>query len=150
MVEVRAAKPEDAGAWLQLRHALWPEGSEAEHREEIDRFFARGVQRDSSAVLLAEDDDGRILGFAELSLRPYAEGCRSSPVAYLEGWFVLPEARGQGLGRALVAASETWGRSQGCTEFGSDTSPDNEISAAAHRAMGFTEVGLVRGFRKEL
>jgi len=39
MITVRPAKPSDAAAWLRLRHALWPEGSEAEHREEIDRFF---------------------------------------------------------------------------------------------------------------
>ncbi len=35
MITVRPAKPRDAAAWLQLRHALWPEGSEAEHRDEI-------------------------------------------------------------------------------------------------------------------
>lgn len=150
MVTVREVKPEDASAWLQLRHALWPEGSKAEHGEEISRFFAGEFPRNPWVVLLAEDDDTRILGVAELSLRPYAEGCRSNPVAYLEGWFVLPEARGHGVGRALVAAAETWGRSQGCTEFASDTSPDNDVSAAAHRFLGFADVGTVRCFRKEL
>ncbi len=81
MVTVRAAKPEDASAWLQLRRALWPEDSEGEHREEIERFFAGEFPRRPWAVLFAEDRGGRILGFAELSLRPYAEGCRSSSVA---------------------------------------------------------------------
>ena len=150
MVAVRMAKPGDVGVWLKLRQALWPESSEAEHCEEIDRFFAGESSRSPWAVLLAEDDHGRILGFVELSLRPYAEGCRSTPVAYLEGWYVLPEARRQGVGGALVMSAEVWGRSQGCTEFASDTPVDNEVSAAAHRALGFVEVGTVRCFRKDL
>jgi aminoglycoside 6'-N-acetyltransferase I len=101
-------------------------------------------------VLVAEGRDGRLLGFTELSIRPYAEGCRTHRVAYLEGWYVCPEARRQGVGKALVAASEEWGRSQGCTEFASDTQPDNEISSSAHRALGFTDLGLVRCFIKRL
>jgi len=149
MITVRPAKPADAAAWLQLRHALWPERSEAEHREEIDGFF-RGDLAEPLAVLLAEDGAGRPLGLAELSIRAYAEGCRSDRVAYLEGWFVAPNARGRGVGRALIAAAEEWGRSQGCREFASDAQPDNEVSAAAHRALGFVEVGLVRCFRKDL
>jgi aminoglycoside 6'-N-acetyltransferase I len=149
MITVRPATRSDALAWLQLRHALWPEASEAEHREHIERFFA-GDARDPLAVLLAEEGAGRAVGLAELSIRAYAEGCRSDRVAYLEGWFVAPKARGRGVGRALIAAAEEWGRSQGCREFASDAQPDNEVSAAAHRALGFVEVGLVRCFRKDL
>jgi aminoglycoside 6'-N-acetyltransferase I len=149
MLTVRPATPSDAAVWLHLRHALWPEGSEAEHRLEIDRFFA-GQAHEPTAVLLAEDHRGRAIGLAELSIRSHAEGCRSDRVAYLEGWYVVPEARGAGVGRALIDAAEEWGRSQGCREFASDTEPGNDVSAAAHRALGFTEVGLVRCFRKDL
>ena len=136
--------------WGRLRHALWPEDSEAHHLEEIDRFFASEFPREPWAVFLAEDDSGSIVGFAELSIRPYAEGCQSRRVAYLEGWFVVPERRGQGAGRALVAAGERWGRAQGSTELASDTDPANELGATAHRAVGFEDVGLVRCFRKDL
>ncbi len=149
MTDVRAVHPADAAAWLELRRALWPEGSVAEHREEIAQFFA-GEAPEPLAVLLALDGAGCPVGFAELSIRANAEGCRSDRVAYLEGWFVVPEARRHGVGRALVAAAEEWGRSQGCREFASDTEPDNDISAAAHGALGFSEVGLVRCFRKDL
>ena len=149
MIAVRSAKPVDAAAWLQLRHALWPGHSAAEHRAEIDRFFA-GDAREPLAVLLAEDGTGCPVGFAELSIRAYAEGCSTDGVAYLEGWFVVPNARGQGVGRALIEAAEQWGRAQGCRELASDAEPDNEVSAAAHRALGFDDVGLVRCFRKDL
>ena len=149
MITVRPAKQSDAAAWLQLRHALWPEGSQTDHREAIDRFLG-GDAREPLAVLLAEDGTGCSIGLAELSIRGDAEGCHSDRVAYLEGWFVVPKARGHGVGRALVAAAEEWGRSQGCCEFASDSQRDNEVSAAAHRALGFIEVGLIRCFRKDL
>jgi RimJ/RimL family protein N-acetyltransferase len=53
-------------------------------------------------------------------------------------------------GRALVAAAEAWGRREGCSEFASDADPNNEASIAAHRALGFADVGLIRCFRKTL
>ncbi len=61
-----------------------------------------------------------------------------------------PEARPQGVGRALVTASEEWSRQQGCSEFASDTNPDNRVSIAAHRALGFAEAGVVLCFHKDL
>ena len=53
-------------------------------------------------------------------------------------------------GKALISASEAWGRSQGCLEFASDAHPDNDVSTSAHRAVGFADVGMVRCFRMEL
>src|SRR5437660_11767174 len=119
----RRAPARHAASWLELRHALWPVGSQAEHRETIARFLA-GDAQEPIAVLLAEDGAGGPVGLAELSIRPYAEGCQGDRVAYLEGWFVVPGARGRGVGRALIAAAEDWGRAQGCREFASDAEPD--------------------------
>lgn len=149
MVVIRSVARSDAAAWLRMRLALWPEGSEEEHRTEIEEFLA-GLARAPLAVLLAEDEDGRLVGFAELSIRWCAEGCRTDRVAYLEGWYVVPEVRRCGVGRALIAAAKEWARAQSCSEFASDAGPDDEVSAAAHRAAGFTEVGLVRCFRMDL
>lgn len=129
-----------------MRCALWPEGSEAEHRAEVERFFA-GALREPLATLVAVER-GRVIGFAELSIRTYAEDCVTDHVAYLEGWYVVPEARRNGVGRALVAAAEAWGRAQGCAEFASDALIDNDVSAAAHRALGFEETVRIRCFRK--
>ena len=149
MVAIRPVATSDAASWLRLRCALWPDGSESEHRGEIEQFLA-GQSSEPQAVLLAVEESGSVVGLAELSIRPCAEGCRTNRVAYLEGWYVEPEVRGQGIGRALVEAAEEWGRDQGCAEFASDTEPDNEISRLAHRALGFEDVGMVRCFRKDL
>lgn len=145
---IEPASPADRDAWLDMRGQLWP-GSRHTHASDVDRFFA-GEGRDPEGTLIARDNAGRALGFAELSIRSYAEGCDTDNVAFLEGWFVVPEARGRGVGRALIAACEDWARSQGCTEFASDAQPDNETSIAAHLALGFADEGLVRCFSKKL
>jgi aminoglycoside 6'-N-acetyltransferase I len=150
VIRVRSAKVEDASSWLAMRLALWPDGSEAEHREEIDRFLADQAGGRPAEVLVAEDSSRGVVGFAELAIRPYAEGCISDRVAYLEGWFVESDSRRQGTGRALVIAAEAWGRAQGCSEFASDAAPENDVSIRAHGALGFTDAGLVRCFHKNL
>ena len=49
-----------------------------------------------------------------------------------------------------MLAAEDWGRERGCTEFASDTDTGNDVSSAAHHALGFTDVGTVRCFKKDL
>src|SRR5688572_9037711 len=114
---IRPAQQTDRDSWERMRQALWP-SAPAEHAEEIDRYFA-GRLREPVEVLLAFDE-GSAVGFIELSIRAYAEGCLSDRVAFIEGWYVDSAARLQGVGAALVGAAESWARSQGCTELGSD------------------------------
>jgi len=148
---VRHVTESDRAAWLEMRRTLWPEHGD-NHSVEVARFLT-GELRNPLAVLLAsrEDESGvRIVGFAELNIRPYAEGCSTDRVGFLEGWFVVPDARRQGVGRALVVAAEEWAAAQGCTEFASDTLVDNDASVAAHHALGFEEVEIIRCFKKDL
>jgi aminoglycoside 6'-N-acetyltransferase I len=148
-IRVTRDDPSLRDTWLRMRCELWPEGSTHEHRLEIDRYFA-GERRHLQAVLFAHDTDGCAVGFAELNIRPYAEGCSTDRVAFLEGWYVAAGARGRGFGAALVAEAERWARERGCTEFASDVVAGNTASAAAHRALGFDQVGTIICFRKDL
>ena len=148
MPNVRAAQPVDLEEWIRLRVALWPDELE-EHRAAAERFFA-GDRHEPAEVLLAMDEKGHAIGFAELSIRNIVDSCAVGRVAYLEGWYVEPAVRRQGVGAALIAAAERWGIEQGCTEFGSDSLIDNEVSQRAHRALGFEETGRVVNFRKDL
>jgi aminoglycoside 6'-N-acetyltransferase I len=146
---VRPVTPADAERWIDLRHALWPDQPRDELAAEAYAYFAgRGFMLE--IVLAAVGGAGEVIGIAEVSLRPYAEGCTSTPVAFLEGWFVAPERRGRGVGRALVAAAEAWAVRRGCRELASDTTIDNAASAAAHASLGFEEVEQIRCFRKAL
>ena len=149
-MRVRVVSASDAVAWETMRRALWPEDEAGEHAVEIAAYFAGEFPRGPWVALIAEDDAGDAVGFAEVSIRSYAEGCTSPRVAYLEGWFVDAAHRRSGVGAALVRAAEEWGRAQGCTEFASDADPENAVSIDAHLALGFEDAGLVRCFRKSL
>ena len=148
MFIVRHVTLDDCAAWQRMRGALWPDGS-GEHDQEILAFFG-GRLREPAAVLIATNTEGKPLGFAELSIRPYAEGCETDRVAFLEGWYVEPMARRRGVGRALIDAAEGWALGRGCTELGSDALLDNADSHAAHRALGFEDIEQIRCFLKRL
>ena len=91
-----------------------------------------------------------VIGFLEFSLRSYAEGTSDSPVPYVEGWFVRPDARGKGAGKALVEKAMDWARSRGFAHLASDTDLSNEGSMYAHRAIGLKEVGRQVAFLRQL
>ena len=143
---VRRASIADAPQWGELRAALWPEESSVVSVEDMQAALAG-----DAAAFLACDGSGLAIGFAEATLRrDYVNGTGSSPVGFLEGWYVTPQWRGRGVGRALVAAIEDWTRQQGCSELASDALLDNTASHAAHAACGFEETERVVYFRKRL
>jgi aminoglycoside 6'-N-acetyltransferase I len=145
---IRQLIPADKEAWVRMRVDLWPDET-SEHEAEAERFI-RGESRNPLAVFVAEEAPAGLVGFAEVSIRSYAEGCSTDRVGFLEGWYVVSERRRRGVGRALVTAAERWAQSQGCIEFASDALAENDLSALAHKALGFAEVGMVRCFRKPL
>lgn len=93
-MRIRSVEERDRVEWLRLRCTLWPNDKSA-HAVEIDRFLA-GPLREPNAVLAAADGE-KLVGLAEVLIRVYAEGCAIDQVGYLEGWYVDPAARKQGL-----------------------------------------------------
>jgi aminoglycoside 6'-N-acetyltransferase I len=95
--------------------------------------------------------DANPAGLAEAALRSdYVNGTHSSPVAFLEGIYVHPDARRRGVAAKLVEAVGRWARECGCSELASDALLENEASHALHRALGFEETERVVFFRKPL
>jgi aminoglycoside 6'-N-acetyltransferase I len=132
--------------WLALRSALWPGESQAGQAAQMADALARG-----DYVRLAVSSSGSAVGFVEASKRvDYVNGTSSSPVAFLEGLYVVPKSRRQGVARALVASVVEWALRQGCSELASDSLLDNSAAHAAHRALGFEETERVVYFRRAL
>jgi aminoglycoside 6'-N-acetyltransferase I len=144
-IVVRPMHAGDRAAWIQMRAALWPEDSAAAHAKGIDDLLA-GTD---AWGLIAETAGGdAAAGFAEIAIRPYANGCDSMPVAFLEGIWVKAQYRRRGVATRLVTHAETFIAAHGFRELGSDTQLDNHASHAAHRAWGFSETERVVYFRK--
>ena len=145
-VNIRAYRDADWKDWLRLSLALFPEAS----ADELEPGMRGHRTRSDAEVFVAEREDGSVAGFVEVGARPYADGCDTSPVGYIEAWYVDPDARRKGCGRALLAAAEKWARSRGYREMASDAQLTNKVSCAAHRRAGYTEVDRVVQFRKTL
>jgi len=146
MIERAVSLPHDE--WLTLRMALWPHCPREKHLAEMSHYIAHPNQ---FGQLIAYATDKRAVGLAEAALRfDYVNGTSSSPAAYLEGLYVVPEERAQGVAKQLVKAVSDWAQSMGCTELASDASLDNLVSHAMHLALGFHETERVVFFRKTL
>jgi GNAT superfamily N-acetyltransferase len=141
---VRPVRNGDQAEWLRMRALLWPDGADGEHANEITAFFKTNSFPWTEpflawAVFVAVRPAGGLCGFLEASIRPFAEGCETWPVGYVEGWFVDADVRRQGIGRRLVTAAEQWAAARGCKEMASDANPENTISLEAHKALAFEE-----------
>ncbi|MGQ0713413.1 MAG: GNAT family N-acetyltransferase [Gemmatimonadaceae bacterium] len=133
---VRLASTDDLPQVTKMMQALWPDAGDYDFGDET--------------VFVWDTGRGDLGGFISVSLRPWAEGCESTPVPYVEGWWVAADVRRAGVGRALMAAVEQWCQERGYTELGSDVDLGNATSLRAHAALGFEPTLRLQYFRKQL
>ena len=133
---VREIRTTELPGVLAMMRELWPEAGDYDFSDETVFVWERG--------------QGGLGGFVSLSVRPWAEGCESSPVPHIEGWWVAPDLRGEGVGRRLMQAAEDWCRVKGFGELGSDVEVGNAASLEAHRSLGFEPTVRLQYFRKRL
>jgi aminoglycoside 6'-N-acetyltransferase I len=146
VTRVRGFVEGDRPEWLRMRRALWDDCPDERQGSEMDGIL-RG---ESEEVFFAERPGGGLCGFVEASIRPWADGCDDRPVGYVEGWYVDPDVRRRGVGRALVETAETWARSRGCRQMASDAELWNDVSHRAHGALGYQETARLVLFKKDL
>ena len=143
---IRPLTPADRDEWLRMRLALWPDDTAEALSAEMGKMLAD----QAVAVIGAERPGGGLGGFVEAGTRPYAEDCETSPVGYIEGWYVDPDLRRQGVGGRLIRAAESWARGLGLQEMASDTWIWNESSIQAHLSLGYREAERLVTFCKKL
>jgi GNAT superfamily N-acetyltransferase len=91
----------------------------------------------AGVFLLLTEDDGAPLGCGGLrSLPPTDAGARSE-VKHL---YVVPAARGRGLGRVLLGALEECARAAGAATLVLDTNRSLEAAGGLYRSTGFVPV----------
>ena len=109
MAVIRPAQLSDLEQLAEMCRALWPTSSAEEHAKELRSILggnASLVVTMPLSIFVAEGTDG-LVGFVEVDLRSHADGCNpSTPVGYIEGWYVVEQHRLQGLGRKLLAKAE--------------------------------------------
>lgn len=146
MFRIRKAEDSDRKEWIRMRELLFPECSEDRHIYEIGL-----IKSSQGIVLVAELSPSDLVGFAEVSIRSdHVECSNNSPVPYLEGWYVDPDFRGKGIGKALIKAAEEFALGKGFAELASDAEIGNKTSIEIHKGLGFKEVGRSVHFIKSL
>ncbi len=145
MTIIRSAVKSDLPQWSKMRASLWPSSTEQDHLTELNQF----LNRDTFKAWVALDGTNYV-GFAEASIRPFANGCDSQPVVFLEGVWVEESYRNHGIGRELVEAVQVWAQEKGISEIGSDAEISNISSHHCHKKWGFEETERVIYFRKKL
>lgn len=138
----------DQPGWLEFRLALWADATADDHRGYMAISLA---QPERFLQLMMYDEKRTPIGFIEGSIRSdYVNGTETSPVGFVEGVYVAPAWRRQGVARALYSAIGDWARARGCHELASDALLENQASQRAHRALGFQETERVVYFVRKL
>lgn len=143
-LDIRKASVKNPQAWSSLRIKLWPSLSIAESIAEMSEFDGMDF------LAWIASFEGNDIGFIEISVRAFANGCRERPVVFIEGIWIDKRYRHCGVGRALICVAQTWAINNGFNEIASDTDLDNTVSQKAHLAWGFKETERVVYFCKDL
>ena len=119
---------------------------QSRHELEADQILSS-----AGIVLIAESSSSDPVGFAEISIRiDHVEGTTTTPIPYLEGWYVDPAYRGQGIGKALILSAEEFASQAGFAELASDVEINNQTGIEMHIRLGFREVERTVHFLKSL
>jgi len=103
-VIVRPLRAGDRAEWAEMWQAYLAFYETEAAPEVYDSTFARMLgddPRDFSGMV-AEDPDGRLVGLVHYLF--HRHGWKIEEVCYLQDLFARPEARGTGVGRALIEA----------------------------------------------
>lgn len=132
--------------WVKMGIALWPHA-----KRRLKKEFEAPLKTDTYTQFLAQNADGEYLGFINLSLRSdYVQGATSSPVGYVEGIYVKPKYRKQGVAKELIKQAEKWAKKQGCKELGSDAELKNRVSQKFHTNLGFKKDDVIVHYIKKI
>lgn len=99
--------------------------------EDIDeernrKFFSRFIGNSHSGWLLGASENGVPLGFG--CFYRHKSSLTATNIVLMNDLYVIPEARGKGVGRALIEAGVNLAREWGASHLSWATAPDNETA----------------------
>jgi ribosomal protein S18 acetylase RimI-like enzyme len=151
-VTVRDLRRDEYELWRRLRIAALAESPDAfgqtladiQDRTEVDwRREVDPVDPSGSGSLLIGELDGTPVATAYVSRRS------SEPdLAGLGAMWVMPEARGRGVGAALIDAALSWAAGDGCVSIELSVTVGNERARRVYQRAGFQVTGERRALRE--
>jgi GNAT superfamily N-acetyltransferase len=126
---IRSALPSDEPIWRRLWRGYCDFYETAVPEAVTQRTWKRILDPDSGIMCIVAEDRGLVVGFAHCVV--HENTWETQPVCYLEDLFVAPEARGQGVGRALLEWLRNAMRAEGWARLYWMTRRDNNEAARA-------------------
>jgi GNAT superfamily N-acetyltransferase len=125
VISIGRLEARDRAAWQELFSGYnafygrpnWPQ-------QNYDDLWSRILQGDEIHARGARID-GHLVGVTHFLVHA---STTSADVCYLQDLFTAPEARGKGVGRALIAEVEHWAAARGCARVYWHTKADNETA----------------------
>ena len=139
---IRQAGHADAHTIARLSSEL---GYPADDRQMEERIEVLKASSDD-AVLVAEVD-GHTVGWTHVTV---LRGLEHDPRAELHGLVVSEERHGEGIGRALMDAAETWAREKGMDILRLRTNTVRKGAHAFYERLGYEKVKEQRVYQKPL
>jgi ribosomal protein S18 acetylase RimI-like enzyme len=130
---VRRATPGDAPQVARLLHDFNAEFDEpTPDVETLELRYEEQIRnRDMTVLLVGDGPDG----FAQLRFRPWVH--TAGLHSYLEELYVVPDLRGNGLGRALLETAMETARGEGADYMELGTSEDDVAARGLYESAGF-------------
>lgn len=147
---VRPLRPDEWETWRDLRLRALAESPDA-FRQTLEGEAA--LPEDLWKELAhrsAEHPDGETW-VAELDGAPVGQAFsrvkEDRSTLGIGAMWVAPEARGRGVGRALLDAAEAWGKARGCTNVSLSVTEGNSSAERLYRAAGYEPTGSTESLR---
>ena len=141
---IRPAVPADEAAWKSLWRGYCDFYGTTLPEAVTARTWARILDPDSGVLCIVAEVDGQVCGFANCVI--HENTWEMQPVCYLEDLFVLPSARGRGVGKALIDWLRNAMRAEGWARLYWTTREDNAQARSLYdqftKADGFVRYVL--------
>ncbi len=111
-------------------------------------FMRERIGRGESAVIVAENEHGEMVGFCQL----YPTFCSliAKPIYILSDLYVAPASRRSGAGRALLLAAEPLARQRGFARLDLTTAKTNLPAQALYESLGWMRDNVFLAYSKDL
>ena len=125
--QLRLATLDDLEALVDLEALTFPEDPWTPF------MLADELMSPASRYWIAADESGAPIGYGGVKV-----GGDQADVMTIG---VAPQARGRGVGRAILDALLDWARQAGAAEIFLDVRPSNEVAITLYRSRGFEDLG---------
>jgi ribosomal protein S18 acetylase RimI-like enzyme len=128
--------PQHAAAVVELLDMYCRDffGNQAPLGDDVRQRLIPGLKKAGGTCFLARDGEA----FVGLAIcLPSFSSFRARPLLNIHDIAVVPEHRGKGIGRALLAAIEQEARRQGCAKLTLEVRSDNSLAMDLYRRCGF-------------